>query len=286
MPGVNDTTRTMPLQLLFRLEDGRWRTRLPGIRHALLAREVGAERFGRRSIAVALRNLRFGDLDLATHFALRREQLVGLRRLTKPPYSVEALRGLEDQEIDAVPSKEELEALSRLEWPEIARRLIGEVSGGARPRPGDFLLAFHLEAAEDDERAIELPFPSDSTKVRVDPYPVMTDDDVISTSVVEDPAGVGGGAVNVRFATGSAQMLRRISRENIGRKLVIVVDGEVVSTPVIRSEVGRNAMITGRFTREEVEAIRDRLDSWRAEGRKLLARLRAAAAAGPEPEEP
>jgi preprotein translocase subunit SecD len=55
-------------------------------------------------------------------------------------------------------------------------------------------------------------------------------------------------------ADGAAKMLRA-SQSHIGRPLAILIDGEVVMAPVVRSPIRTSAVITGSFTRAEAERI-------------------------------
>ena len=49
-----------------------------------------------------------------------------------------------------------------------------------------------------------------------------------------------------------------VSQENIGKPLAIVVDGTLVSAPVIKAAIpGGVAVIVGSFTQEEAERIAD-----------------------------
>jgi preprotein translocase subunit SecD len=41
----------------------------------------------------------------------------------------------------------------------------------------------------------------------------------------------------------------------VGRPVAILIDGEVVMTPVVRSAIGNSATITGNYTRAEAERI-------------------------------
>ena len=52
-----------------------------------------------------------------------------------------------------------------------------------------------------------------------------------------------------------AERLAVFTKANLGNAMAIVVDGKVVSAPVIRSALGKHGMITGRFTEEEVREL-------------------------------
>jgi len=89
---------------------------------------------------------------------------------------------------------------------------------------------------------------------------------------VEDPALMTGDAVDdarvdfdqngqvevaLRMTAAGADDFARITSENIGRQLAIVLDGVVYSAPVIRSAIsGGQASITGGFSTEEARRLK------------------------------
>jgi protein-export membrane protein SecD len=68
--------------------------------------------------------------------------------------------------------------------------------------------------------------------------------------------GIGQLSVDFEFNSKSAVTFARATRENIGKPFAIILDNEVISTPVIRSEItdGRG-QITGDFSPEEAERL-------------------------------
>lgn len=89
---------------------------------------------------------------------------------------------------------------------------------------------------------------------------------------VEDPALMTGDAVDdarvdfdqngqvevaLRMTSAGADDFARITAENVGRQLAIVLDGVVYSAPVIRSAItGGQASITGGFSTEEARRLK------------------------------
>ncbi len=62
--------------------------------------------------------------------------------------------------------------------------------------------------------------------------------------------------VSLTFDSRGARIFERVTGENIGKMLAIVLDGEVYSTPVIQERItGGRASITGRFTVEEAHDL-------------------------------
>lgn len=66
-------------------------------------------------------------------------------------------------------------------------------------------------------------------------------------------------AVDLRLDAAGETIMRQISRENIGKRLAIVLvernKGEVITAPVIRSELGNQFQITGAMTQQEANDV-------------------------------
>ncbi len=59
--------------------------------------------------------------------------------------------------------------------------------------------------------------------------------------------------ISFRFKTAGARIFGRVTQENVGRRFAIVLDGKVISAPVIRDQIlGGTGQISGNFTVEEV----------------------------------
>lgn len=86
------------------------------------------------------------------------------------------------------------------------------------------------------------------------------------------PTGLGGGhlkrsqlvfdnvtgspTIGIQFNSEGQELFQTITRENVGEVMAIFLDGQVISSPVIRQEiVGNQAQITGRFTPEEARQL-------------------------------
>ena len=59
----------------------------------------------------------------------------------------------------------------------------------------------------------------------------------------------------------AAARFSELTATHIGRQLAIILDDELVSSPVIQSEIGRNGQITGSFTLEEAKALASDLNA-------------------------
>jgi len=63
-------------------------------------------------------------------------------------------------------------------------------------------------------------------------------------------------AVSLSLTREGTKKFGEVTAENVNRRLAVVVDGQLVSAPVIRSRVeGGKAVITGSFTIEEAQEL-------------------------------
>jgi preprotein translocase subunit SecD len=88
---------------------------------------------------------------------------------------------------------------------------------------------------------------------RVEERVVLSGDKVKNATVNIAPGHVG---VDLELTREGAKMFGRLTGENVGRRLAIVLDGVVYSSPVIREQIsGGTASISGEFSLEEAEEL-------------------------------
>ncbi len=83
----------------------------------------------------------------------------------------------------------------------------------------------------------------------MNPTPILTRNDILHAEFKEIPGRTP--AVAVTFTDDAGKRVAEITRSSLGRFLVIMVDGTVVSIPRIASAIENRAHITGRFTAEQ-----------------------------------
>ena len=78
---------------------------------------------------------------------------------------------------------------------------------------------------------------------------ILTNEDIASASVVELAAGWG---VQFAFTEAGGQVMVEFTGSHVGEPLAIVIDGEILSTPIIQSEFGaEGGLLQGNFSQEE-----------------------------------
>jgi hypothetical protein len=86
------------------------------------------------------------------------------------------------------------------------------------------------------------------------PEPVVVNGDITQAQVVQGNRPDTFGVSLSLTADGGAKMLRA-TQNHLGRPLAILVDGEVIAAPVVRSPTSTSGIISGNFTRAEAERI-------------------------------
>lgn len=103
---------------------------------------------------------------------------------------------------------------------------------------------------ESSEGARELP-DKDGNSLFVSPEAIITPDDV-ETAEVNVSEGV-----SIRFVFKASAQIRlgEATKTMIGDKLAVIIDGELISAPVVRDPFSESVIITGNFTREWADAV-------------------------------
>ena len=94
------------------------------------------------------------------------------------------------------------------------------------------------------------------SKLPLEEKTVLTGEHITDARVEIGQRSFGEAHISVNFDSQGAKIFERLTRDNVGRKLAIVLDGTVYSDPVIREPIpnGR-AVIEGSFTDEEATSV-------------------------------
>jgi hypothetical protein len=83
---------------------------------------------------------------------------------------------------------------------------------------------------------------------------VVTNGDIARAQAIEN-ASTGTYSVAVTLKEEGAAKMRRASQGHIGKPMAILVDGAVMTAPVVRSAIGQSAVIDGHYTKAEADTI-------------------------------
>ncbi len=87
-------------------------------------------------------------------------------------------------------------------------------------------------------------------------YPAELTGRYLSRARVEFNPNTQAAIVGLVFTKEGGDLFAKITRENVGKPLAVVLDGVVLSAPVIQDEItGGEAQITGNFTPEEAKIL-------------------------------
>jgi preprotein translocase subunit SecD len=123
------------------------------------------------------------------------------------------------------------------------------------------LLAFHLvhegERPDLNSRVFE------ERRIYLEKSPVISDPDILH---VDADLRENGVILDLELRPEAAERLRRLTADNIGRALAIRFDSEIISVPVIQSEIGGRAQMlvpadSDEEARQVLEMVRARWPS-------------------------
>jgi hypothetical protein len=85
-------------------------------------------------------------------------------------------------------------------------------------------------------------------------------DVTVSNADVADARVVPGAdadhfGVTVRFTADGARKMREATADHLGRPIAILIDGQIVAAPILRSAIEDTALISGEYTHAEAERI-------------------------------
>jgi hypothetical protein len=85
------------------------------------------------------------------------------------------------------------------------------------------------------------------------PEAIVTNEDIAQSWVTQD--GPDRYGVSVQLLEAGAQRMRQATATHIGRPVAILINGQVVTAPTVRSAIGDSAWINGDYTQAEAERI-------------------------------
>jgi SecD/SecF fusion protein len=92
----------------------------------------------------------------------------------------------------------------------------------------------------------------------------LLEGDVVTEASAETDKNSGGVVVSVSMNNEGAKIWERITRENIGKNIAIVIDNQVYTYPSVMSEIkGGKSSITGNFSKDEANDLANILKAGR-----------------------
>jgi SecD/SecF fusion protein len=156
--------------------------------------------------------------------------------------------GLDTAQIES--ARQQLQRVAKLEFRLVdpkSDELVPQIEKGTHfTPPGEVVL-------ESIERS------GKKAKLLVKKRPELTGDQVTRANATFEQRGY---EVALSFNSEGGKIFQQVTRNNINNRLAIVLDGEIVSAPVIQTEISNNsAVITGNFTAEEARNLASALQN-------------------------
>jgi preprotein translocase subunit SecD len=135
---------------------------------------------------------------------------------------------------------------------------------GLTPRPtppAPISVEFHLVDESPASNAPEMPVNGTDERVRLAPEVILDRGDIVSAQAQVSQFNQAY-EVLITVAPEAAGRLRSVTADNIGKRLAIVIDGVVITAPVIQAQIADGqAVISGNFESQQAHDIADRLNS-------------------------
>lgn len=89
----------------------------------------------------------------------------------------------------------------------------------------------------------------------------LTGADLAESSVAFDKTG-GQPSVSITFTKEGGEKFAKITEENVGKRVAIILDNQIISSPVVQEKItGGQAQITGNFTLDEAKKLSIQLNA-------------------------
>lgn len=140
----------------------------------------------------------------------------------------------------------------------LAALAVGFATGFSSARPDEKekpKVKFELRRAETKPADGLTPaeVPGSKEKIYLHAKADVTNEDVASAAVGVDVAF--NPSIDILFTKEGAKKVEKLSDGHLGKPLAVLIDGKVISAPVIKAKFSDKAQITGQFTKEEAEKI-------------------------------
>lgn len=117
-------------------------------------------------------------------------------------------------------------------------------------------ILFKIGESDPAPNLIKLTVDDSKRTVFVHPKAVLNNTHIASAKARKSEFGYH--IIDLVFTKTGREILAKVTRKNIGKQLVIIINGRAVSAPQIRCEISEGkAVISGNFTKEKANSIVD-----------------------------
>jgi preprotein translocase subunit SecD len=123
----------------------------------------------------------------------------------------------------------------------------------ARPDQKKVVVDFRRAETKPADGLAEAAIAGTNQKVYIPKTADATTNDIAVAKAALD--GGGNPAIDITFTKEGAKKMAALSEKHRDKPLAILINGRVVSAPVVREKFGERAQINGAFTQKEVEKL-------------------------------
>jgi preprotein translocase subunit SecD len=135
----------------------------------------------------------------------------------------------------------------------VAFNCVGDVSADKPLDAPRVKVEFRRAESKPAAGLIEATVEGSKQKVYLHQTAAATEQDIAEARVAEDSQQHP--AVEIRFTEEGGKKIAKLTEQQKDKPIAILVNGKVISAPIVRSTISKRAMITGNFTKEEVEKL-------------------------------
>lgn len=125
--------------------------------------------------------------------------------------------------------------------------------GGAEKKPEMIRVEFRLAETEPAEGLTQMSIPGLEEKFYVQDEVLLSNEDIQFAFPVKRQEH---SVIELTFTEAGKEKFARITKENVGKKMGVLIDGELIMAPTIRAPILEGkAIIDGNFSEEEADKI-------------------------------
>ncbi len=130
------------------------------------------------------------------------------------------------------------------------------------PKPSIFEVRLVLDAPSADSDQLEMKSPDGQAIVfNVQRVPLLDQSDVQSAAVAQD-SETGQPRIQIMFTPQGRKRLAEVTRQNLHRRIAVLLDGKLCEAPIIQAELTGGAVpIQGDFTQQQAAELAARINA-------------------------
>jgi len=131
----------------------------------------------------------------------------------------------------------------------------------SKPPQSKTSIQFYLEAKSTDAKTLELKFRDSDESMLLEKTPVLTEKDIEGAELVLGEDESKPVSIKFQLSQRGSKRCTEITGNKINRKIAVVVNGRIITAPIIKQRVlGGSLFISEKFLLEEAKKIVDDLN--------------------------